>query len=105
MQEREPDSDIALLTLDGTWLSVYPRELLAEDATVPDDGSGFSGVPLAHNVATRDEVDALLEEARDRGRAPRQSRRRGFLGRLLGLLRGPRRPPLGGRVPATDRGV
>lgn len=68
MQEREPDSDIAFFTLDGTWLSVYPRELLAEDATVPhtDDDwadTGFSGVTLAHNVDSKEEVDAILKRA------------------------------------------
>lgn len=63
MQDREADSDVAFFTLDGTWLSVYPREKLAEDATVADDGTGFSGVTLAHNVASESEVDAALAEA------------------------------------------
>ncbi|WP_255194193.1 VOC family protein [Natronobeatus ordinarius] len=67
MDDRDPDDDIAFFTLEGTWLSVYPRELLAEDATVPDDRTGFSGVTLAHNVASRDEVDAILEQAVDAG--------------------------------------
>lgn len=63
MQEREADSDVAFFTLDGTWLSVYPRDKLAEDATVADDGGGFSGVTLAHNVASERAVDAVLAEA------------------------------------------
>ena len=67
MDDRDPDDDIAFFTLEGTWLSIYPRELLAEDATVPDDRTGFSGVTLAHNVASRDEVDAVLEQAVDAG--------------------------------------
>jgi len=67
MQDREDGSDVAFFTLDGTWLSVHPRDKLAEDATVPGDGGGFSGVTLAHNVAERDEVDALLREAEDAG--------------------------------------
>ncbi|WP_436926869.1 VOC family protein [Halosimplex amylolyticum] len=67
MQDRGDDGDVAFFTLDGTWLSLYPRESLAEDATVPDDGGGFSGVTLAHNVATREEVDSILDEAVDAG--------------------------------------
>jgi len=67
MREREEGSDVAFFTLKGTWLSVYPREKLAEDATVSDDDGGFSGVTLAQNVAERDEVDALLREAEDAG--------------------------------------
>ena len=67
LRDREADSDVAFFTLEGTWLSLYPRDLLAEDATVADDGTGFSGVTLAHNVSSKDEVDAILEEAEDAG--------------------------------------
>lgn len=67
LHERDADSDVAFFTLDGTWLSVYPRERLAEDATVPDEGTGFSGVTFAHNVPTKEEVDAILEEAQSAG--------------------------------------
>jgi uncharacterized protein len=63
MRDRDEDDDVAFFTLEGTWLSIYPRESLAEDATVPDDGSGFSGVTVAHNVSRREDVDAVLEEA------------------------------------------
>ncbi|MFC7202455.1 VOC family protein [Haloferax namakaokahaiae] len=63
LREREPDSDIVFFTLEGTWLALYPRELLAEDVTVPADGEGFSGVTIAHNVSTKSAVEAVLEEA------------------------------------------
>ena len=55
--------EVAFFTLDGTWLGLYGRQALAEDATVPAEGSGFAGVTLAHNVATDAEVDALLKQA------------------------------------------
>jgi catechol 2,3-dioxygenase-like lactoylglutathione lyase family enzyme len=55
--------DHAMFALEGTWLSLYPRDKLAADATVPDDGSGFSGVTLAHNVASKAAVDAVFAEA------------------------------------------
>ncbi|KTG08302.1 glyoxalase [Haloprofundus marisrubri] len=67
MRDREDDSDVAFFTLDGTWLSLYPRNLLAEDAKVPDEETGFSGITLAHNVSERDEVNAVLEEAEAAG--------------------------------------
>lgn len=63
MNEREDDSDVAFFELEGTWLSLYPRDLLAQDATVPNDETGFSGITLAHNVSSRDKVDAVLTEA------------------------------------------
>ncbi|MCO8268441.1 VOC family protein [Haloferax sp. AB510] len=67
LRDRDPDSDIAFFTLEGTWLALYPRESLAEDATVPADGSGFAGVTIAHNVAEQSEVDAVLDAARTAG--------------------------------------
>ncbi|AUN93483.1 VOC family protein [Pseudazoarcus pumilus] len=58
------DSDsVAFFTLAGAWLGLYGREALAEDAGVPAAGSGFSGVALAHNVASREDVDATLAQA------------------------------------------
>ncbi|QKT04286.1 VOC family protein [Ectothiorhodospiraceae bacterium 2226] len=62
----EPDGgsepSVAFFALDGTWLSLYGRETLAQDAGVPsaERSAGFS---LAHNVSTRDEVDAVLRQA------------------------------------------
>ncbi|MWG35937.1 VOC family protein [Halomarina oriensis] len=67
MRERDPDSDVAFFELAGAWLSLYPRTLLAEDATVPEDGSGFEGVTLAHNVASPETVDDVLAEAEAAG--------------------------------------
>jgi len=58
---------IAFFELGRTWLSLYPREALAADATVPADGSGFRGFTLAHNVASEAEVDALLRHVAERG--------------------------------------
>jgi uncharacterized protein len=56
-------SNFALFVLQGgIGLGLYPRHLLAEDAGVPDAG-GFGGVTVAHNVATREDVDALLAAA------------------------------------------
>jgi uncharacterized protein len=45
------------------WLGLFGREHLASDAGVPAGRSGFSGVSLAHNVSSRDEVDATLAQA------------------------------------------
>lgn len=58
---------VAFFELGRTWLSLYPRDLLAADAGVPADGSGFAGFTLAHNVRSAAEVDALLAEVAARG--------------------------------------
>ena len=55
--------DITFFKLQGTWLSLYPRDLLARDAQMPAEGSGFARFTLAHNVRSREEVDRVLAEA------------------------------------------
>jgi hypothetical protein len=59
--------DVAFFTLAGSWLGLYGREALAEDATVPSTGSGFPGFALAHNVASEAEVDAVMASAQKAG--------------------------------------
>jgi catechol 2,3-dioxygenase-like lactoylglutathione lyase family enzyme len=55
--------DITFFKLRGSWLSLYPRDLLAKDAGVPAEGSGFARFSLAHNVRSREEVDRVLASA------------------------------------------
>src|SRR5688500_10650474 len=54
--------EVTFFEMGKTWLALYPRELLAADAGVPHQGSGFAGFTLAHNVRSAEEVDRLLEE-------------------------------------------
>lgn len=48
-------------------LCVFPRESLACDAKLAAEGSGFGGIALAHNVRTKDGVDATIAEAERAG--------------------------------------
>ena len=61
--------EVAFFQLGGIALALWGREALAEDARLPDPGpgGGFGGVALAHNVRTREEVDAVLARARAAG--------------------------------------
>ncbi len=55
--------EVAFFTLNGSWLGLYDRESLADDAGVPADGTGFAGFTIAHNVDSEAAVDELLEQA------------------------------------------
>ena len=54
---------VSFFEMGRTWLALYPRELLAADAGVSADGSGFPGFALAHNVRLPEGVDELLAAA------------------------------------------
>ena len=55
--------EVAFFNLHGTWLGLYGREALADDAQVTAAGSGFEGFSLSHNVMSEDEVDGAMAEA------------------------------------------
>ena len=55
---------ISFFSLQGTWLALYPRDELAKDIGLAvSTQAGFSGIALAHNVASKAEVDAVLDQA------------------------------------------
>jgi uncharacterized protein len=54
--------EVSFFEMGRTWLALYPWDLLAADAGVPAEGSGFRGFTLAHNVHSESEVDRLLAE-------------------------------------------
>ena len=60
---RVGDENVAFFCTGGIVLALYRRDLLAGDIVVPAEGTGFSGVTLAHNVAEREDVDRALDEA------------------------------------------
>ena len=62
----EPDADIVFFTAGGTLIALWPRDLLAEDTAVEDDG-GWGGITLAHNTRSAEEVDAVLADAEAAG--------------------------------------
>ena len=59
----EGSENIAFFGTSGTWLALYRREALAEDAQVASDGTGFRAFTLAHNADSPEAVDRVLEEA------------------------------------------
>lgn len=59
-----PSPTVAFFTLNGTWLGLYSRTALAEEAGVDaGNADGFSGISLAHNVESEEAVDSTLAAA------------------------------------------
>jgi uncharacterized protein len=54
---------VTFIQLKGTVLGLFSRASLAEDAHVEDTVKGFSGITLAHNVASERGVDAVFKFA------------------------------------------
>jgi uncharacterized protein len=59
--------EVAFYQIGGAVLALWERDALAQDARLPDAGSGFGGIALAYNARTRAEVDAVLAEAAGAG--------------------------------------
>jgi len=81
--------DVAFFTLNGSWLGLYAREALAEDAGVSSEGSGFSGFALAHNVASEMEVDQTIQQALSAGATCSTAARRTAWGGYSGYFKDP----------------
>jgi hypothetical protein len=59
----DPEQGIVFFAMEGSWLALYPRGELAKDAGVPAEGTGFSAITLAHNVASKADADAVFAQA------------------------------------------
>lgn len=62
-----PQEGIVFFQASGIVLALYPRDLLAEDAVVTPEGSGFSGITLAYNAGSEAEVDEIISDLKSKG--------------------------------------
>lgn len=61
-----PDGDVVFFQAGPLVFSIWGRDDLAKDSEMTDSG-GWGGVTLAHNVASRGEVDEIAEEVQAAG--------------------------------------
>ncbi len=62
----ETGGDVVFFRTGGMVVALWDRAALAEDSGV-EDGGGWGGVTLAHNVRAPEEVDAVIAEAEAAG--------------------------------------
>ena len=68
--ETTPDGTTAVFHLDGgLMLSIYPRSELAKDAAIPLVAAQPGAFSIGHVVASRAEVDDVIEQAKAAGAA------------------------------------
>ncbi|WP_193175389.1 VOC family protein [Oricola nitratireducens] len=80
---------VSFFRLKGTLLGLFGRAALAADATVEDTKPGFSGVTLAHNLASEAEVDAAFAHALSCGATPVKKPEKVFWGGYSGYFADP----------------
>ena len=74
----------------GQAVVLWARDKVAADAGIDDDGtSTFGGIALAHNVASREEVDRLVEVAANAGATVTKLPTETFYGGYAGFFRDP----------------
>lgn len=85
----ESPPEVAFFTLNGSWLGLYSRNALAEDATVPPEGNGFEGFTLSHNVSSDEEVEKVMSQALAAGATLVKAAQKVFWGGYSGYFKDP----------------
>jgi uncharacterized protein len=80
--------ETAFLQANGVVITLWSREKLAADMGIAlDDGADWSGIALAHNVGSPEEVDEIIEHARSLGAVITRDPTATFYGGYAGCFR------------------
>ena len=85
----DPEQDVVFFALEGTWLAIWARGELAQDAAVDEQGSGFRAVSLAHNETSKEGVDTVFAHAVAAGATPTKQPKDTFWGGYAGYFADP----------------
>ncbi len=100
LSKRSQRGVIAFFETSQTWLTLFERKALAEDANLPySEPSGFPGFALAHNVRSKEAADAVMAEAEAAGATITQPMHDTHWGGYSGYFRDP--DGFRGRWPGT----
>jgi predicted lactoylglutathione lyase len=81
------DRETAFFQANGVVLVLWSREKLAPDTGVTDAGADWSGITLAHNVRSAEEVRDVIELARKNGAQITREPAETFYGGFAGVFR------------------
>jgi hypothetical protein len=79
--------ETAFFQANGVVLVLWGREKLAADTGVEDNDSSWSGITLAHNAGSDEEVDEVIEAARRNGAQITREPAETFYGGYAGIFR------------------
>src|SRR6266498_483002 len=79
--------ETAFFQANGVVLVLWAREKLAADSGIADDGAHWGGITLAHNVASAEEVEGVIERAREAGGTITREPSETFYGGYAGVFR------------------
>ena len=79
--------ETAFFQANGVILVLWGRDKLADDMGIPDDGGRWSGIALAHNVGSKEEVHSVIEQARSNGAEITREPAETFYGGYAGAFR------------------
>jgi predicted lactoylglutathione lyase len=79
--------ETAFYQANGVILALWARDKLAGDTGVEDEGARWGGITLAQNVRSREEVHAVIEQARVNGAEIAREPAETFYGGYAGVFR------------------
>ena len=80
------DTSTVFFQLPGVVFGLYERSALADDIGIPSSGEGFSGITLAINKHSEEEVDALIEHTLTLGASLLKPAQKVFWGGYSGYI-------------------